>query len=194
MAKNRKVLLAISGGVLLLLAGFGYYFRQVSLPHFRTVDRHVLYRSGQPRGLGLLALRLRGIHTIINLRSPDGSGVAEEEAFAAKHGIAHYNIPAGSTTEEIAQSVERFLAVLDDKSNWPVLVHCARGKERSGVYSAVYRMEYEGWSNQKALYEMQSLGLKPGSMLEAETFVWNYRPRNSKAEAEKKTKPIVWQE
>ena len=39
---------------------------------------------------------------------------------------------------------------MDDKSNYPVLIHCYHGIGRAQVYSAVYRIEYEGWSNEEA--------------------------------------------
>ena len=161
---------------LLVLGGLLYWFHQRLLPHFHTVQHGVLYRSGQPRSLGLRAVQAHGIRTVINLRAADSDGVQAERDFCARHGLRFLSIPIGTTTEEIAAVVQEFLAVMKDKSNHPVLVHCSRGKERSGILSAVFRMECDGWSNQKALHEMQSLGLDPGSMPVAEAFVWNYRP------------------
>ena len=51
-----------------------------------------------------------------------------------------------------------FLDVLRDPANLPVLVHCYRGVHRTGSYVAVYRIEFEGWSVEKALEEMVDLG------------------------------------
>ncbi len=152
-------------------------FRQWHLPHFGAVRPGVLYRSGQPRAAGLPALRLYGIRTLVNLRGTGFADSRAEMAFAARHGLRFYHLPVGTTEDAIADSVRRFLAIMEDRDNWPVLVHCSRGKERAGLFSAVFRMEFDGWSNQKALYEMHRLGLEPGSMPVAEQFVVDYQPR-----------------
>jgi protein tyrosine/serine phosphatase len=39
-----------------------------------------------------------------------------------------------------------------------VLVHCCAGVHRTGAYCAIYRMEFEGWTNAEALAEMKALG------------------------------------
>jgi len=174
-------------------------FKQHCLPHSRAVRKNVLYRSGQPRGPGLHVLRLHGIRTVVNLRAPGRDGVQAEREFCDRHGIAFHIVPVGHTREDIAECVTRFLAVLDDSSNWPVLVHCSRGKERAGVLSAVFRMEFDHWPNQRALHEMYGRGLTPGSMSVAETYVWDYQPRwrdevvvgNTATE---ERHPAVWQD
>lgn len=176
MRRRKHIALAGVLAAVLTAAGYGYYFRHTCLPNFRTVRKHVLYRSGQPRGPGLHALRLWGIRTVINLRGADADGVKEEAAFTAEHGMSFRLITVGKTAEAVAESTALFLAVVTEEANWPVLVHCSRGKERAGVLSAVFRMGHDGWSNQQALYELYRNGLEPGSMPAAETFVWNFDP------------------
>ena len=39
---------------------------------------------------------------------------------------------------------------MDDSSNYPVLIHCYHGVGRAQMFSALYRIEYEGWTNQEA--------------------------------------------
>ena len=36
---------------------------------------------------------------------------------------------------------------MDNKNNYPVLIHCYHGVGRAEMYSAIYRIEYEGWDN-----------------------------------------------
>lgn len=165
--------------VILMVAGGYYYFVQVALPHFHTVREGVLYRAGQPRGIALEWLRARGIRTLINLRTPESDGTPEERRFAQENGLRFYNFPVGTSSAEIRRSVESFLAILDDESNWPVLVHCSRGKERSGVMSAIFRVEYDGWSNERALEEAVRLGLERGALPVPEEFIRNFRRRAS---------------
>ena len=175
MKRRTKIAAALT--VMILMAGGAYYyFVQVALPNFHTTRKGVLYRSGQPRGLGLEFVRLYGIRTLINLRSPDSNGTPEEKAFAAKKGLNFHNFSIGASKAEIDKTVKRFLAIAADKSNWPILVHCSRGKERSGVMSAVYRIEHDHWSNADALEETYRLGLERGHMPIAENYIKNYRP------------------
>jgi protein tyrosine/serine phosphatase len=39
---------------------------------------------------------------------------------------------------------------MDDNKNYPVLIHCEHGEGRAVLFSAIYRMEYENWDNEKA--------------------------------------------
>ena len=58
----------------------------------------------------------------------------------------------------VDDGVDRFLAVMRDPKNYPVLIHCFAGIHRTGAYCAVYRMEMEGWSNEQAIAELKSYG------------------------------------
>ncbi|MGH7817758.1 MAG: fused DSP-PTPase phosphatase/NAD kinase-like protein, partial [Candidatus Binatia bacterium] len=46
------------------------------------------------------------------------------------------------------------LKILEDPKNWPVFVHCAEGRDRTGYSVATYRMVVENWSVDDALHEM----------------------------------------
>jgi tyrosine-protein phosphatase SIW14 len=175
--KRRTKILAALTAVILMAGGAYWYFIQIALPHFATVREGVLYRSGQPRGLGLAWVKHSGVRTLINLRKPDSDGTPEEKAFAAENGLNFHNFSIGSSHADIEQTVARFLAIVDDQSNWPILVHCSRGKERSGVLSAVFRIEYDRWPNDQALQETYRLGLEKGHMPIPENFIKNYRAR-----------------
>lgn len=173
---RRRCAAATLAALALMVGGAYYYFVQVELPHFQTVRQGVLYRSGQPHALGMYWLRTRGIRTVVGLRRPDNEGTIEAARYAEQHGMRYVNIPVGSSSENLATAAREFLDVVEDESNWPVLVHCARGKERSGVMSAVYRIEHDGWTNQAALEEGFELGMTKGRMPVAEGFILGYRP------------------
>jgi protein tyrosine/serine phosphatase len=182
-----------------MAGGAYYYFIQVALPNFHTTRKGVLYRSGQPRGLGLEFVKLYGIRTLINLREPDRKGIPEEKAFAAENGLQFYNFSIGSSAAEIDETVKRFLSIVADKSNWPILVHCSRGKERSGVLSAIYRIEYDRWSNDDALEETYRLGLERGHMPIPENYIKNYQSswaagQNTTAKSSENLAEVPWQD
>ena len=52
----------------------------------------------------------------------------------------------------------KFRALLADPKNHPVLVHCFAGVHRTGAYAAIYRMEFERWSNARAIAELKACG------------------------------------
>jgi len=198
MKRRTKIITALSAAIL-TVGGAYYYFIQVALPNFHDVRQGVLYRSGQPRGPGLEFVKLYGIRTLINLRKPESKGTPEEKAFAAENGLQFYNFSIGSSAAEIDETVKRFLAIVADKSNWPILVHCSRGKERSGVLSAIYRIEYDRWSNKDALAETYHLGLEKGHMPIPESYIKNYHPswaaaQNKTAKSSENLAEVPWQD
>ena len=197
--KRRTKIIAAVAVVILMVGGAYWYFIQVALPNFYPVRKGVLYRSGQPRGLGLTWVKQYGIRTLINLRKPNSSGTPEEKAFAAKNGLNFYNFSIGSSNADIKKTVKRFLAIVDDKSQWPILVHCSRGKERSGVLSAIFRIEYDRWPNDQALQETFRLGLEEGHMPIPENFIMSYHPRwngdgGTPQKASESLPEVAWQD
>jgi protein tyrosine phosphatase (PTP) superfamily phosphohydrolase (DUF442 family) len=62
--------------------------------------------------------------------------------------IKHVNIPSGQVPTK--ETLKKFFEILDDKSNYPILIHCYHGTGRAQIYSALYRIEYENWSNADA--------------------------------------------
>ena len=40
---------------------------------------------------------------------------------------------------------DEFFKLLDDPANLPLAVHCMGGRHRTGTFSALYRLEYDGW-------------------------------------------------
>ena len=152
------VLLAI--GVPLLFA----HRERLDGRHLRTVRDGVLYRSAQlpTSGLGR-AVKDLGIRTVVSLRDADRAADQTEERYCAEKGIRFVRIEPLSWdgvqgTAPVDAGLARFLAVMADPKNHPVLVHCYRGVHRTGAYVAVYRMECEGWGRDRAMAEMVTAG------------------------------------
>jgi len=162
-------LFGISIAILLVGAPIGYAnYRQATFRNFRTVRADVLYRSGQ-LGLGGLKRVINdyAIRTVITLRDAAIAGetppdIAEEE-FCRKEDYGYLRITPRSWWKvdgkaPVDQGVRRFLEIMDDPENYPVLIHCFAGTHRSGAYCAIYRMEYEHWSNAEAIDELKASG------------------------------------
>jgi protein tyrosine/serine phosphatase len=143
-------------------------YRQKQLRNFRIVREGVLYRSGQMSLSGLKRIvRDYGIKTVVTLRDAVVAGQTppdwKEQLFCEAEDILYVRIRperwwASDDTVPAEKGVRRFLAVMDNPSNYPVLIHCFAGVHRTGAYCAVYRMEYEHWSNAQAISEMKSCG------------------------------------
>jgi protein tyrosine/serine phosphatase len=55
-------------------------------------------------------------------------------------------------------AAQRFLEIVNDQSIWPVYVHCAGGRHRTGAMIAVYRITIDGWDMDRAYQEMKDYG------------------------------------
>jgi protein tyrosine/serine phosphatase len=115
-----------------------------------------LYRGAQPTDLGYDTLRKMGIKTVISFRRFNTSRKVAEAA-----GLNYVAIPiyasVGSSPPSDAQ-VKRFFDTVYDPAKQPVFFHCQHGKDRTGMMAALFRIEREGWSNTKAIEEMQTFG------------------------------------
>ena len=145
---------------LLVVGPLAYHrFQETRWRNFRVVYKGVLYRCGQLSPVGFKnVLSEYGIRTVISLRENSA-----EEDYCQDRGVKFVFIPpkawwAPDGTVPAAECVQRFLKIMEDKTNHPVLVHCYAGSHRTGAYCAVYRMEFDGWSNAQAIAEMKDLG------------------------------------
>lgn len=126
--------------------------------NFGTVVENGIYRGAQPTIDDYAGLRTLGIRTILKLNS---SRMAEETAEASRAGIRLIHIPfdAGTIgTEPTCEQVADALAVLTDESNWPVFVHCSRGRDRAGYVVGLYRLLVEGWTWEQIDAELARYG------------------------------------
>lgn len=110
------------------------------------------YRGAQPRQDEYEQLAEIGIKTIIDLRD-DPKGFARSSA--EKNGMHYINMPMSDKDYPEKDAASRFLELVNDSRNWPVYVHCAGGRHRTGVMTAVYRMTNEGWDIERAYNEMK---------------------------------------
>jgi len=148
--------------------------RPYLLHRFSTVRENVLYRSAQ---MGEATLRRAidryGIRTIVMLRNSE-EVLERESHLAGSEGIRFIHVPM----DETRHGVEQFLEVVGNPDNHPILAHCRHGIARTGVVSAIYRMEYDGWDNADALDEARRIGgydtLREGSA--KREFILSYQP------------------
>jgi tyrosine-protein phosphatase SIW14 len=164
-------------------------YRQRHFRNLRTVKPEVLYRSGQMSLAGLQrVVHDYGIRTVVTLRDAELPGDRPpdwaEEEFCKKMAIRHVRItprhwesPIGGPPP-VEEGVQSFLKVMDDSSHFPVLVHCFAGVHRTGAYIAIYRMEYDRWTNAEAIDELKACGYRNlDDEWDVLGYLEQYRPR-----------------
>jgi protein tyrosine/serine phosphatase len=133
------------------------------------------YRGGQPLGRDYGGLAALGIHTVIDLQA-DGANDDEARLVEAA-GMRFHRIPMTTRVPPTVWQLAQFLSIVNDPTAQPVFVYCKGRKHRTGVMTAVYRMEQDRWTADQAFREMK--GYKFGLDFlhpEFKQFVYTYRP------------------
>jgi protein tyrosine/serine phosphatase len=172
----------------------------VPVIHFRWVYTHAkrlrevtpgkCYRSGQMTAVGFEeAVARYHFRTIVNLQDeypdPDlaenylGSGTIKESELCRRLGVRYVYLPPDlirrrQVPAHRPQAIDRFLVLLDDPATYPVLIHCRAGLHRTGVMTAVYRMEYQGWSPRQAIEELKANGFGEWPCTPANDYITQY--------------------
>jgi tyrosine-protein phosphatase SIW14 len=168
--------------------------------HFRWVYTHgkrlrevtpgKFYRSGEMTAAGFReAVALHRFRTIVNLQDeypdPDlfedylGSSTIRESELCRALGVRYVYlppdlIPRRQVPGHRPRAIDRLLTLLDDPTNYPVLIHCRAGLHRTGVMTAVYRMEYQGWSPRQAMEELKANGFGEWPCTAANDYITQY--------------------
>jgi protein tyrosine/serine phosphatase len=128
------------------------------LGHFFQVDAN-LYRGQQPSDKGLEMLKAKGIKTVVNLRYTK-SAIAHEKEVVEKLGMKFVSIPINCFTLVPQRQVDQWLKTVNDPANQPVFVHCTHGKDRTGAFTGIYRVETQDWKFSQAYKEMKERGFR----------------------------------
>lgn len=110
------------------------------------------YRGAQPKDNEYVQLSAIGIKTIIDLRD-DPKEFAK--TMAEQAGLKYVNLPMSDKSYPAPEIADKFLSLVNDKTNWPVYVHCAGGRHRTGAMTAIFRMKVQGWKIDQAYDEMK---------------------------------------
>jgi len=107
-----------------------------------------LWRGAEPTAEGFRGLEAAGAKTVVSLRDAH-----DDYELLAGTKLKYLRIPTNAWDPEESELV-LFLKILENRDNWPVFVHCAEGRDRTGYSVATYRMVVENWSVDDALHEM----------------------------------------
>jgi protein tyrosine/serine phosphatase len=186
----KKILIVVG---VVLLAAVGKYVYDVNIDHnFEPVVEGKVYRSGTiPPDKLPDYIRKYKIKSVVDLRRP-GTGdlvnnpevspelIAEKTAVESVPGARYFDV--GSEQIPDQATLDKFYAVMDEPSNYPVLVHCYHGEGRAPLFGAIYKIEYEGVPNEQAREEARWFpGLSPFAKGKKKgDFLLNYKTRSQK--------------
>jgi hypothetical protein len=124
------------------------------IKRFRKVNDE-LYRGGAPSIKDIIFLKKKlGINKIISLDSKSGKKIDRATSLLK---IKHIMLPIefgdkSSLIKFLKQDINKLY------SDGPVFIHCAQGKDRTGLAIAIYRCEHDSWNCEEALKEAKQLG------------------------------------
>jgi tyrosine-protein phosphatase SIW14 len=168
-------LLALVIVVIVTLVPYVHYRAgYVASKRVRVVDEEKFVRSGQMNADGMRSvMKEYGIRTVINLQEEDRDPllsdgyfgkphVRESEIcaeFGADYRLLEFDLlPRDRLPHERPAVIDHFLRILDDPESYPILLHCRAGLHRTGLLTAIYRIEYQGWSRGAAVRELRANG------------------------------------
>lgn len=108
-----------------------------------------LWRGAQPTAEGFKELEAMGVKTIVSFRHD-----YDDLALMKGTKLQYLRIPSRAWHPTRAH-LATFLKVMEDSANWPVYIHCAQGRDRTGYNAAAYRMVVQSWQAEMAIREMQ---------------------------------------
>jgi len=151
--------------------------------HFAIVQPGVLFRDGA-KSETQFAAALDDSHpkTVVSLVDAKEQADPTKPVFAAEpklcevRGIQlkHIEVRLGGWPD--SDNIRRFLDIVNDPHNQPVLVHCAQGVRRTGFFVAAYQESVLGYDKEKAKSAIITFGHPKGVIDDIKRFIDNYDP------------------
>jgi protein tyrosine phosphatase (PTP) superfamily phosphohydrolase (DUF442 family) len=151
-----------------LLVFVGKYVYDMNINHnFETITEGKVYKSGviPPDEIesyvkkyhikSIVDLRMPGTNDLVLNPEKIGEIQAEKNAVAKIKGVNYFSNPSEQVPNE--KNIEIFAKIMDNTTNYPVLIHCYHGTGRAELYSALYRIEYENFTNEAARQGVRTL-------------------------------------
>jgi protein tyrosine phosphatase (PTP) superfamily phosphohydrolase (DUF442 family) len=138
--KKRRLVVLIALTALAVPAGVATWRRASG--NLGVVQPGRVYRSAQLDAKTLRSLiRERGIRTVLNLRgaNPEDAWYREELAATLAAGATQVDVPLASD-QWISREQANELLRLIDQCEYPILIHCEFGAERTGLASAMFEL------------------------------------------------------
>jgi protein-tyrosine phosphatase len=180
-----KVWVWFTAFMLLMIAGTWttYWYTTIQTYHLATVDPGILYRDGN-RDMREFkhALTFTQAKTVVSLVSdgelndPAKPQFLAEDNYCTAHLIQYIRIPVPLGGWPTSQDIKDFLKTVANTGGQPVLVHCAQGVRRTGMFVAAYQMTVLHESPEQATAEIKSFGHNAKDTDDIRQFIAEYDP------------------
>ena len=166
-----------------------YRWEYTHAKRLREVTPGKFYRSGSMTADGFAEAVPYHLRTIIKLQDewPDpqipqsyfGWKKVNEKELCTRLGVRYIYLPPDiisrrKVPQERPAAIDKFLEVLADKENYPILIIGRAGLHRTGATTAVYRMEYDGWTPAQALRRPKANGFGEFPSTSANDYIVQY--------------------
>jgi uncharacterized protein (TIGR01244 family) len=163
--------------VILLVASFSVFVGASvddQIPNLQQ-PKYMIFTAGQPTAMGFDELAAMGVKTVINVLPEDECLEGEDVAVAANQ-MEYHQLPFDPNGLSF-ETLEKF-AVLMNRAEKPVLIHCSTGNHVGGLWFA-YRVMLNNASLPQALKEARRIGMKPA--MEDAVFQWIMQQRSQQS-------------
>lgn len=179
-----RVWIAFAIFMLVMVGGtFGvFYYNVIETYHFAPVDVGILYRCGN-RNLRELkhAIALTQAQTVVSLI--DDNELIDPAKPQFKEEVDYCNarqqfirIPVKLGGWPSSEDIQSFLKIVGESKNRPVLVHCAQGVRRTGMFVAAYQESVLKMTPQQAKDAIIAFGHKESDTDDIRRFIDAYDP------------------
>jgi len=126
-----------------------------AIPNFLRLSDSV-GTAGQPDESQFTAIKGAGYQVVVNLALPDSpQALANERDLVAAHGLEYVQIPVLWDSPQVEDAL-RFFETMQANTGKKVFVHCIANM-RVSAFMYLYRIIYEGMSNEEASQDLHRL-------------------------------------
>jgi tyrosine-protein phosphatase SIW14 len=162
LSKSSKISVATAIAMMALaissIAQNGQPNTKIKIKNFGSINEN-FFRGAQPKDQDYKDLAAIGVKTVINLRIDER---ADEKQLVEGAGMKYVFIGMRDDKRPADEQIQEFLKIANDPANQPIYVHCIGGRHRTGLMSAIYRIEKDGWDYAKAFDEMKKFDFNYG--------------------------------
>ncbi len=160
--RSRWVMGAVApaGWLVLVVLGIDLTWYHRPLARLKVVVPDRIYISAMPTRHGLeIAQHRRHFRTIINLFPEETSQrspiLGDELKFIREHGLQYLASPSDPSPAASNAFLSQTLALAQDPSAWPILVHCHGCMDRSPAWMGIYRFVVQGRPLAEVMQEIE---------------------------------------
>jgi protein tyrosine/serine phosphatase len=149
--------------IILIITLAIFLIRHFHIKDFCVMEPDILYTSGQPRGMDYTRLLYKyHISTIVNIRPAlehmEKNWHNEEVIWTKNNAVLYLEIPIEKNNYfPDEQTQNKFIAIMADKHNLPVLLHGSDDDKRVAMLAAVWLRKYQQLSAQETIIQVKKI-------------------------------------